>query len=78
MGQPSLLDPADLPAPLPSNLPEGLRYERGFLAADEERELIALIRTLPFESARYKGWTARRRTRRAAAGRAAPAETRRA
>ena len=56
--QPSLFD---APVPLPAGLPEGLRYEPDFLDADEERELIAYIRTLPFEAAKYKEYTARRR-----------------
>ncbi|MBW7924930.1 MAG: alpha-ketoglutarate-dependent dioxygenase AlkB [Burkholderiaceae bacterium] len=56
--QPSLFD---APVPFPAGLPEGLRYEPDFLDLDEERELIAYIRTLPFEAAKYKEYTARRR-----------------
>ena len=41
--------------------PEGLDYEPGWLRRDEEANLIALCADLPFESARYKGYTARRR-----------------
>jgi len=51
----------EAPSPLPSHLPEGLRYEPDFLDLDEERELIGLVRGLPFEAARYKEYTARRR-----------------
>ncbi|MCD6680197.1 MAG: alpha-ketoglutarate-dependent dioxygenase AlkB [Burkholderiaceae bacterium] len=51
----------DAPSPLPAHLPEGLRYERDFIDLDEERALIALVRGLPFEAARYKEYTARRR-----------------
>src|SRR4051812_32860215 len=51
----------DLPDPLPPGLPPGLVYEAGFLAPDEEAELIALIRTLPLAPALYKGHVARRR-----------------
>ncbi|MDT3680263.1 MAG: alpha-ketoglutarate-dependent dioxygenase AlkB [Burkholderiaceae bacterium] len=51
----------DAPVPLPAHLPEGLRYEPDFLDLDEERALIALVRTLPFEAARYKQYSARRR-----------------
>jgi alkylated DNA repair dioxygenase AlkB len=51
----------DLPEPVPHRLPEGLAYEPEFLARDEEQSLIALIRTLPLEAAKYKEYTARRR-----------------
>jgi alkylated DNA repair dioxygenase AlkB len=50
-----------LPAGLPAGLPEGLSYEPEFLTPEEEASLIALISTLPFEAARYKSYTARRR-----------------
>ena len=50
-----------LPPGLPSRLPEGLSYEPEFLSGPEEASLIALISTLPFEAARYKNYTARRR-----------------
>ncbi len=59
MSQPSLFD--DLPEPLPRGLPEGLTYEPGFLSRDEEQALVALIRTLPLQAAKYKQYTARRR-----------------
>lgn len=42
-------------------LPEGLRYERGFLSPDEEAELIERVRALPLAAARYKSYTAHRR-----------------
>lgn len=51
----------DLPEPVPANLPEGLAYEPDFLAADEERALIDIIRSLPLAAAVYKQYTARRR-----------------
>src|SRR4051812_31938904 len=41
--------------------PEGFAYQPAFLAADEEAQLVALMATLPFEAARYKQYTARRR-----------------
>ena len=41
--------------------PPGLRYEGGFIDADEETELLALIAAMPLHEARYKGYTARRR-----------------
>ena len=43
-------------------LPEGFSYERGFLTAAEESALLAIIRELPFSGAKYKEYTARRRT----------------
>ena len=51
----------DLPEPVPTNLPEGLAYETGFLSVDEEAALVALIRSLPLAAAIYKQYTARRR-----------------
>lgn len=47
-------------SPAPS-LPEGMRYEAGFLNADEEADLIALIGTLPLKEMQHKSYTARRR-----------------
>jgi alkylated DNA repair dioxygenase AlkB len=40
----------------------GLLYEPDFLAAEEERSLIAQIQSLPLEEAKYKAYTAKRRT----------------
>jgi len=48
----------DLPPPV---LPEGLVYAPDFLSSADEAELLALVRTLPFEAAKYKGYVARRR-----------------
>ena len=59
MSQASLFD--DLPEPLPEGLPEGLAYAPEFLSRDEEQALIALVRTLPLQAAKYKEYTARRR-----------------
>jgi alkylated DNA repair dioxygenase AlkB len=42
-------------------LPHGWRYEEGFLSAEEEARLLAEIARLPFQSAPYKEWTAKRR-----------------
>ena len=42
-------------------LPHGWRYEESFLTADEEAGLLAEIARLPFHSAPYKEWTAKRR-----------------
>jgi alkylated DNA repair dioxygenase AlkB len=41
--------------------PTGWRYAEGFLGPSEEESLLGDFRTLQFESARYKEWTARRR-----------------
>jgi alkylated DNA repair dioxygenase AlkB len=41
--------------------PEGFAYAEDFLTRDEESELLLAFRELPFEEARYKEWTARRR-----------------
>jgi alkylated DNA repair dioxygenase AlkB len=43
-------------------LPEGFVYQREFLSLDEESELLASIERLPFAQAKYKAYTARRRT----------------
>jgi alkylated DNA repair dioxygenase AlkB len=53
--QPDLFDTA-------SKLPEGFVYRPGFISPDEETSLVAHIRTLPLEEAKYKEYTARRRT----------------
>jgi alkylated DNA repair dioxygenase AlkB len=42
-------------------LPDGFRYEEDFLTADEEAALLAAIRSLPLEHAKYKEYSARRR-----------------
>jgi alkylated DNA repair dioxygenase AlkB len=43
-------------------MPEGLLYQDNFLSAPEEEALLAEIRNLPLEEAKYKAYTARRRT----------------
>lgn len=40
---------------------EGLVYQPEFLTAAEERDLVAIIRTLPLHAAQYKQYEARRR-----------------
>lgn len=40
---------------------EGLRYERGFLCAAEEAELLRIVQGLPLKEMRYKEYKARRR-----------------
>lgn len=42
-------------------MPEGLRYEPDFIAPEEQAALLAQIGRLPFEEAKYKAYTARRR-----------------
>ncbi|MGE0447740.1 MAG: alpha-ketoglutarate-dependent dioxygenase AlkB [Vicinamibacterales bacterium] len=53
--QPSLLEPA-------LRVPEGFEYRAGFLAADEERALLAAIDPLTFSNVEMRGGVARRRT----------------
>ena len=43
-------------------MPAGLLYEPDFVSAEEEAALLAQIRKLPLEEAKYKSYTARRRT----------------
>jgi alkylated DNA repair dioxygenase AlkB len=43
-------------------LPEGFTYQPDFITRDEEVALLAIVSTLPLEEARYKEYTARRRT----------------
>ena len=42
-------------------MPHGWRYEESFLSAEQEARLLAEIEQLPFHSAPYKEWTAKRR-----------------
>jgi len=42
-------------------MPDGWRYQPDFVPATEENRLLDVIATLPFQGARYKEWTARRR-----------------
>jgi alkylated DNA repair dioxygenase AlkB len=48
--------------PTERRLPHGLAYRDDFISADEERRLLEIIRALPLSEARYKQFTARRRT----------------
>ncbi|HWD23483.1 MAG TPA: alpha-ketoglutarate-dependent dioxygenase AlkB [Burkholderiales bacterium] len=43
-------------------MPAGLLYEPDFISPGEEAALLAAIRGLPLEEAKYKSYTARRRT----------------
>jgi alkylated DNA repair dioxygenase AlkB len=42
-------------------LPEGFRYQPGFLSEDEERLLLDHIRDLPFREFEFQGFTGKRR-----------------
>jgi len=42
-------------------LPDGFVYVPDFLTSEQEAQLLAQIRALPFHAARYKEWHARRR-----------------
>ena len=42
-------------------MPEGLLYQEEFLSREDEAGLLAEIRRLPLEAAKYKSFTARRR-----------------
>jgi alkylated DNA repair dioxygenase AlkB len=44
------------------NRPEGFVYEPGFISHEEEAALVKLIQDLPLQEAKYKDYTARRRT----------------
>jgi alkylated DNA repair dioxygenase AlkB len=44
-----------------ADLPEGLLYEPGFLAVQEEAELLRIFSTLEFQAFDFHGYTARRR-----------------
>jgi alkylated DNA repair dioxygenase AlkB len=57
--QPDLFGGA--PAPAGPVLPQGMRYEEGFLAAEEEASLITHIAQLPLAPMKYQNYTALRR-----------------
>jgi alkylated DNA repair dioxygenase AlkB len=43
-------------------MPEGLLYQQDFLSPQDEEALLAEIRSLPLQEAKYKAFTAKRRT----------------
>jgi alkylated DNA repair dioxygenase AlkB len=43
-------------------MPEGLLYQPDFISQDEETKLLAQVARLPLEEAKYKSFTAKRRT----------------
>jgi alkylated DNA repair dioxygenase AlkB len=49
------------PPPAGPTLPDGLRYEEGFLSAEEEASLVAIMSQLPLEAMKYQQYTALRR-----------------
>jgi alkylated DNA repair dioxygenase AlkB len=61
MGAPPSVQPDLFGAPAPA-LPEGLRYETGFLGLQEEAALVEQIAALPLTPMQYRGYTALRRT----------------
>lgn len=52
---------ADLFGAPPPHLPDGMRYQPGFLTAEEESALLTQIRHLPLAPMQYQGFTALRR-----------------
>jgi alkylated DNA repair dioxygenase AlkB len=52
---------ADLFSAAALSLPEGMVYQREFLTAEEEAELIEVVAQMPLQEMRYKNYTARRR-----------------
>ena len=42
--------------------PEGFTYQPAFITREEEAALLAILRTLPFQEAKFQQYTARRRT----------------
>jgi alkylated DNA repair dioxygenase AlkB len=49
------------PSSSPSSLPEGFRYQRAFLSANEERDLLAHVQSLPFKGFEFHGFVGNRR-----------------
>src|SRR4051812_48991527 len=45
----------------PESLPEGFRYEHGFLSEPEERELVRHVEALPFAGFEFHGFLGKRR-----------------
>jgi alkylated DNA repair dioxygenase AlkB len=45
----------------PRALPDGFRYQEEFLSSADEQALLDTLSALPFQEARYKEWTAKRR-----------------
>jgi alkylated DNA repair dioxygenase AlkB len=52
---------SDLFGAPPPDLPDGMRYQPGFLTAEEESALLAQVRQLPLAPMQYQGFTALRR-----------------
>jgi alkylated DNA repair dioxygenase AlkB len=44
------------------DLPDGFVYQPAFISLEEEASLLAVIQDLPLEEAKYKAYTAKRRT----------------
>jgi len=45
-----------------NNLPEGMKYQANFLAAEEERTLLLDVENLPFKEFEFHGFVGKRRT----------------
>jgi len=45
-----------------NNLPEGMKYQANFLAAEEERTLLLDVENLPFKEFEFHGFTGKRKT----------------
>ncbi|WP_244553962.1 alpha-ketoglutarate-dependent dioxygenase AlkB [Bradyrhizobium arachidis] len=45
-----------------AGLPEGMKYQRDFLTAEEEERLLIDIKALPFREFEFRGFTGKRRT----------------
>jgi alkylated DNA repair dioxygenase AlkB len=45
----------------PPALPKGFRYQRDVITIDEERDLLAAVRELPFKEFEFHGYTGKRR-----------------
>jgi alkylated DNA repair dioxygenase AlkB len=45
-----------------AHVPEGFRHQEGFLSTDEERELTASFKSLPFREFEFRGFLGKRRT----------------
>jgi alkylated DNA repair dioxygenase AlkB len=56
--QRDLFGSADRPLPA---LPQGMRFEEAFLSPEEEKELVAILSTLPLAQMKYQQYTALRR-----------------
>jgi alkylated DNA repair dioxygenase AlkB len=60
--QPGLFDHArTVPSPVAAEIPDGFMYQAKMISADEERELVRQIETLPFKEFEFHGFLGKRR-----------------